>query len=185
MNIAYPQLLSLCLPLVHLLKGMFFRFSYRAQNIHIPEEHCYTDFLSSQILFRNKKRWYKMILEDHLHHVWPRTGINFNFLPLFSLLEPSVTHLVSEDIELRTQVSWAWASLAPSLHLRWSKHWAEQQTVRQSFTSLLAVYRDYSDSNLINFQNISPNFHITLKLLVPKDISNCFTNANFLISIII
>ena len=44
-----------------------------------------------------------MILEDHLHHVWPRTGINFNFLPLFSLQEPSVTHLVSEeDIELRS-----------------------------------------------------------------------------------
>lgn len=62
-----------------------------------------------------------MILEDHLHHVWPRTGINFNFLPLFSLREPSVTHLVSEeDIELRSaeqEPHWP----ASSLHLSWIK----------------------------------------------------------------
>ena len=161
---------------------MFFIFSYWAKNIHIPEEHCYTDFLSSPILFRNKKRWYKMILEDHLHHMWPRTGINFNFLPPF-FSWGAISHTSRARGGYWTQVSWSPVGPAPASI--WdvdqkTLQIAEQQTVQQSliFSHNYYLEHAYKDSYDINFTRISPNFHITLKLLLPKDSSNCITNAN-------
>ena len=137
MNIAYPQLLSLCLPLVHLLNEMFFIFSYWAKNIHIPEEHCYTDFLSSQILFRNKKRWYKMILEDHLHHMWPRTEINFNFLPPF-FSRGAISHTSRARGGCWTQVSWAEAA----------------SPVGPAPASIWAASKDFGDFRTTNWSTI-------------------------------
>ena len=134
---AYPQLLSLCLPL-HCTVPAFFEgyFSYQAKNIHIPEKPCYTDFLSSEILFEDKKRWYKMIPKDHLHHMWHRAGINFNFLPgFFSLWAISHTSCVEEDIELRSAELLSRSHLSSSLRPTPASIWAgskdngEQQTV--------------------------------------------------------
>ena len=99
-------------------KGDIFQiFLSEAKNIHIPEEHCYTDFLSSQILFRNKKRLYEMILEDHLHHVRLRTGINFNFLPRLFSSSGHQSHILCQRILNSGQLSLLSSRPGSSLHL--------------------------------------------------------------------
>ena len=158
-------------------KGDIFQiFISEDKNIHIPEEHCYTDFLSSQILFRNKKRLYEMILEDHLHHVRLRTGINFNFLPRLFSSSGHQSHILCQRILNSGQLSLLSSRPGSSLHLTKTM----QNNKMFSNHSLFAIRYFIGPSSLINLQDISPNFHITLKLLVPVDISisNCVTNTN-------